>query len=48
MMIRVKSAIALLTRTYKKADWAEVEQIRLKLQIVNGREITFGEAFEYL
>ena len=45
MMIRIKSAVALLTNAPKRSDWAEVEQMRLMMQLRYGREVSFGEAF---
>lgn len=43
-MIRIKSAIALLTNASRKSDWAEVEHKRLVMQLISGREVTLGEA----
>ena len=44
MMIRVKSAIALLTKTENKTVWAELEHKRLVMQLKYGREVSHGEA----
>ena len=44
MMIRVKSAVALLKTVVVKPEWSEVEQMRLKMQLFYGREVSFAEA----
>ena len=48
MMIRVKSAVALLTNASRKSEWKDVEQMRLKMQLRYGREVSFGEAMMWV
>ena len=44
MIIRVKSAVALITNAPKRSNWEEVERMRLKMQLRYGKEFTFGDA----
>ena len=48
MIIRVKSAVALITNAPKRSSWEEVERMRLKMQLRYGREVTFGEAMMWV